>query len=169
MFISLLLLIIVNSTCNIITNVQDRLINISSWILYLLHGLCNRKEWKYFTHSFYCLINRYWGDSWSLSAKSYRKWRKSEPSGPPWSLIVSSSLSPLLTMIVELSSTNRTVLASTLNELHDAKPMKCMCAGEFACLLHVFFADGTFFVLVIPVLHNWIARVNVSQLHPKLS
>ena len=43
-----------------------------------------------------------------------------------------------------------------------------MCTWQFASLLHVFFAYRTFFVLIIPVFDNWIARVDVSQLHPKL-
>ena len=65
-------------------------------------------------------------------------------------------------MVVELRSANWTVLAATLNELDNAKPMEGMIAGQSPRLRHRFFAYRAFFLLLM-ILHKRVVDVDVPE------
>ena len=120
--------------------------------------------------SFKCLIER--NDRSSRCANSVNKLNRYIRNHPSYSsknsnivvvIIISnySVLSLLSGMIIELSSAYRTVFASTLNELHNTKPVKRVIAWESPCLVHSFFANSTFFILVI--FNKRIVIINVLQ------
>ena len=74
----------------------------------------------------------------------------------------------LAVVVVEFSSTNWAVLASTFDKLNYAKPVKGVSTRQFASFIHTFFAYSALFLL-LSVLNNRIARVNIGELESEMS